>query len=63
GHPMCCQGQSEESCDREIAFACSVEDQESPVAKSNAIASERGFTCRRAKLLGLDLLKSFEKHS
>jgi len=60
---MCCQDQSIESCECGTAFTCSAEEQESPVSKSDTGVSEPGLPCRRARLLGLDLLKSFEHHS
>ena len=58
---MCFQGKSLECRDCGIAFTFSAEEQQLLVSTGDTSDPERCLSCRRTRMPGLDLLKSFER--
>jgi len=57
---MCFQDKSPESRDCGTAFTFSAEEQQLLVSAGDTSEPERCLACRRTRMPGLDLLKSFE---
>jgi len=57
---MCFQDKPLECCDCGTAFTFSAEEQQLLVSAGDTGEPERCSSCRRTRMPGLDLLKSFE---